>query len=63
MKRIIFLLLLSVSVSLVSAQEKITVYDPEIIQGVLEKVTVPLSEYKADPNANNEVVKGENLEK
>ena len=43
------------------SQQKITIFNPQVIQGTLVKITPPLSEYVEDKYAEHEVVKKENL--
>jgi hypothetical protein len=57
-------ILLSLSVLLITiqviAQEGRTITNPEVIQGVLIKITPPLSEFKPDPTWIDEQVRDEN---
>lgn len=47
--------------TIIFSQEKITIYNPQVIQGTLVKTTPPLSEYVEDKYAAHEIVKKENL--
>lgn len=58
MRKNIFILLLCFAWAEVKAQPLQTLYNPDVIQGVLIKITQPLETFKPDPNWVDEPVRG-----